>query len=111
MPKAGTRFSQISSTIKDSVDRFHKRQDTQEPRRDIQERRLEHQVILEWLTPIDYAPQQNDFISRRQEGTGKWLLNSNEFQEWTSQSKRTLFCPGIPRAGKTIITSIVIEYL
>jgi Cdc6-like AAA superfamily ATPase len=38
-------------------------------------------------------------------------LTSNEFQEWVNQSKRTLFCPGIPGAGKTIITSIVVEDL
>jgi len=70
----------------------------------------EHDTILEWLTPIDYAPQQNHFINRRQEGTGQWLLDSSEFQEWLRQEKWTLFCPGIPGAGKTIITSIIVEY-
>lgn len=69
------------------------------------------QAIADWLTPVDYAPQQGDFISRRQEGTGQWLLDSSEFQEWFKQGKQTLFCPGIPGAGKTIITSIVVEYL
>jgi hypothetical protein len=67
--------------------------------------------ILDWLTPIDYGPQQSDYISRRQEGTGQWLLDSDEFQGWVNQSKQTLFCPGIPGAGKTIITSIVVEHL
>jgi NACHT domain len=67
--------------------------------------------ILDWLTPIDYGPQQSDFISRRQEGTGLWLLNSSEFQGWLNQSKQTLFCPGIPGAGKTILTSVVIDCL
>jgi hypothetical protein len=69
------------------------------------------QDILDWLTPIDYGLQQSDFIARRQEGTGLWLLESNEFQEWVKQSNQTLFCPGILGAGKTIITSIVVEYL
>jgi hypothetical protein len=69
------------------------------------------QAIADWLTPVDYALQQSDFISRRQEGTGQWLLDSSEFQEWLKQGKQTLFCPGIPGAGKTIITSIVVEYL
>ncbi|KAI9772445.1 MAG: hypothetical protein M1840_000648 [Geoglossum simile] len=71
----------------------------------------EHEAVLEWLTSIDYASQQNDFTNRRQEGTGQWLLNSSEFQKWFKQEKLTLFCPGIPGAGKTIITSIVVEYL
>jgi hypothetical protein len=67
--------------------------------------------ILNWLTPIDYAPQQSDFISKRQEGTGQWLLYSDEFQAWLNTSKQTLFCPGMPGAGKTIITSIVVQFL
>ena len=71
----------------------------------------EHQAIIDWLTPVNYAPQQNDFIAQRQEGTGEWLLESNEFQQWLTQSNQTLFCPGMPGAGKTIITSIVVHYL
>ncbi|EAW17806.1 uncharacterized protein NFIA_077420 [Aspergillus fischeri NRRL 181] len=71
----------------------------------------EHQAILDWLTPIDYSSQQDDFIARRQEGTGEWLLSSNEFKLWLEKSNLTLFCPGIPGAGKTIITSIVINHL
>lgn len=71
----------------------------------------EHQVILNWLTPIDYAPQQNDFINRRQPGTGQWLLSSEEYQTWLKTDKQTLFCPGIPGAGKTISTAIVVDDL
>ncbi|RYC80736.1 hypothetical protein BFJ63_vAg16371 [Fusarium oxysporum f. sp. narcissi] len=70
-----------------------------------------HQAILKWLTPVDYAQQHNDFISRRQRGTGEWMLESAEFQAWLNADKQTLFCPGIPGAGKTIITAIVIDYL
>jgi hypothetical protein len=85
---------------RDSVVKLVRHQDDQE-----------RQAILDWLTPIDYSTQQNDFISRRQEGTGRWLLNSNEFHKWLNQSKQTLFCPGIPGAGKTMITSIVVDHL
>jgi Cdc6-like AAA superfamily ATPase len=86
------------------VDRLHERQDNRE-------RYEEHQAILNWLTPIDYATQQSDFINRLQEGTGEWLLKSNIFQEWINNSKQTLFCPGMPGAGKTMITSIIIDHL
>jgi hypothetical protein len=94
----------ISSAIKDGVSRLHERPA-------IQSRRQDCQAILDWLTPINYAPQQIDFMSRRQEGTGQWLLNSNEFQGWLIQAKQTLFCPGLPGAGKTMITAIVVEHL
>jgi Cdc6-like AAA superfamily ATPase len=71
----------------------------------------ERRIILDWLTSVDYAPQQSDFIRRRQEGTGQWLLNSNIFKNWVNQSHQTLFCPGIPGAGKTMITAIVVDNL
>ncbi|KAH7243993.1 hypothetical protein B0J15DRAFT_451759, partial [Fusarium solani] len=67
--------------------------------------------ILDWFTPIDYGLQQSDFIHRRHAGTGQWFLDSAEFQAWLKTDKQTLFCPGIPGAGKTIITAIVIDYL
>jgi Cdc6-like AAA superfamily ATPase len=38
-------------------------------------------------------------------------LDSPEFQAWLQTDKQTLFCPGIPGAGKTILTAIVIEHL
>lgn len=67
--------------------------------------------ILGWLTSVDYTPQQHDFINRRQAGTGLWLLGSPEFQKWLQGENETLFCPGISGAGKTIITSIVVDEL
>lgn len=67
--------------------------------------------ILNWLSKIDYAPQQNDYISRREQGTGERLLRSPEFTAWLEAGKQTLFCPGIPGAGKTIQTSILVDHL
>jgi hypothetical protein len=67
--------------------------------------------ILNWLTPIDYGRQHSDFFERRQPGTGLWLLDSVKYQDWLKTNKQTLFCPGIPGAGKTILTSIVVDDL
>ncbi|KAK0706743.1 nucleoside phosphorylase domain-containing protein [Lasiosphaeria miniovina] len=71
----------------------------------------EEQKILDWLTPIDYGLQQSDYFKLQQPGTGQWLLDSNEYQTWLVTRKQTLFCPGIPGAGKTILTSIVVDDL
>lgn len=71
----------------------------------------EHAAILNWLTPIDFVSQQNDFIARRQGGTGTWLLDSTEYQSWRAIKNQTLFCPGIPGAGKTVLTSVVVNEL
>ncbi|KAI6765005.1 hypothetical protein HG531_012104 [Fusarium graminearum] len=73
--------------------------------------RKEDVEILDWLTPIDYGSQQSDYFSTRQPATGNWLLQSEEFLYWLAASKQTLFCPGMPGAGKTILTSIVIDSL
>ena len=73
--------------------------------------RKEDLEILDWLTPIDYGPQHSDYLKSRQQGTGQWLLDSAEFKAWKESNNQTLFCPGIPGAGKTILTSIVINYL
>lgn len=66
---------------------------------------------LEWLTRNDQGPYQSDFLKRRQPGTGQWLLQSTEYQDWQKTGKHTLFCSGIPGAGKTILTAIAIKDL
>lgn len=71
----------------------------------------QRRAIADWLTPVDYAPQQSDYIAKREKGTGEWLLKSNEYQMWLQQSNQILFCPGIPGAGKTIMTSTVVHNL
>ena len=88
------------------MDRLHERHDDQEYRK-------EHQAILEWLTPVNYALVQHDFITRLQEETGQWLLDSAEFHAWLGAvaNKQMLFCPGIPGAGKTMLTSIIVDDL
>ncbi|KAI3534483.1 ankyrin repeat protein [Colletotrichum filicis] len=68
-------------------------------------------MILDWLTPMDFAAQQSDNIEIRYAGTGQWLLDCPEFQTWIQTENSTLFCPGLPGAGKTIIASVVVEYL
>jgi len=74
-------------------------------------RKSENGEILDWITPVDHGPKQSDVIARRQKGTGLWLLNSNEFRQWLEKDKQTLFCQGTQGAGKTMITSIVVDHL
>jgi Cdc6-like AAA superfamily ATPase len=92
---------------RDDTTKLVRYQENQEQRATDQE----EQAILDWLTPVDYLPQQNDFLKQRQVGTGQWLLDSTEFEYWVKTKKQILFCPGIPGAGKTILTSIVVNEL
>ncbi|KAL4806547.1 hypothetical protein BDV18DRAFT_152048 [Aspergillus unguis] len=73
--------------------------------------RTEDLDILDWLVKTDYGPLQSDFLDRRQPGTGQWFLDSAEYQDWVNSNAHTLFCPGIPGAGKTILTATVIDDL
>lgn len=67
--------------------------------------------LLQWICPVDYRLQHKDFIGRHESGTGQWFLQDTKFQEWNRSKDGTLFCPGIPGAGKTIVASLVIDYL
>jgi Cdc6-like AAA superfamily ATPase len=73
--------------------------------------RKEDLDILNWLTLIEHAPKQIKSIEQRQPGTGQWLLDSPRYQAWLKTNRQTLFCPGIPGAGKTILSSIVVDDL
>lgn len=94
----------IAASTRDVVLRLEQRQDRQVHRQ-------EHQEIIDWLTPIDNATQHSDFIRRRQPGTGQWLIDASEYGNWKATKGDVLFCHGIPGAGKTILSSIVVENL
>ncbi|PHH73516.1 hypothetical protein CDD80_3760 [Ophiocordyceps camponoti-rufipedis] len=76
-----------------------------------QQQKSEFDSVLQWLTPHEFWPQHNDFSARRQEGTGQWLLKTEEFEVWRETKGRILLCQGIPGAGKTILASSVIDSL
>ncbi|KAH7122392.1 hypothetical protein B0J11DRAFT_581097 [Dendryphion nanum] len=71
----------------------------------------EREEILHWLAPVDYALQHQDFRNGRQTGTGQWLVDSQEYQSWLKSDHGMLFCPGMPGAGKTMLTSLVVDDL
>ena len=70
------------------------------------------QEVLQWLSPLDFRPKQLDTLSRRTPFTGEWLLVEEKFRSWINGSGFScLFCSGIPGAGKTVLTSLVIDHL
>jgi Cdc6-like AAA superfamily ATPase len=70
-----------------------------------------HETILQWLSPTQFSAQQHDIVTQKQEGTGQWFLESLEFKKWLQGSHKTLFCPGIPGAGKTMLAGIAVDHL
>src|ERR1051326_2492175 len=58
------------------------------------QQRQENQELADWLSPIDFLITHNDICARIQDGTGQWLLESQEFQEWRGGNE-VVWCPGI----------------
>ena len=96
----GTIAISITRATQAGVDRVNSHQ--------VQQR---HSQILDWLSPDDFFVQQTDLFRRCKEGTGQWLLDSHEFKLWLRGERPTLFCPGIPGAGKTMLTSLIVHNL
>ncbi|KAK6950682.1 hypothetical protein Daesc_007207 [Daldinia eschscholtzii] len=67
--------------------------------------------IVKYYAPISFSEKHGNVIQQRQDGTGQWLLESEEFQDWMQSIGGTLWCSGAPGAGKTVMASIAIEYL
>ena len=72
---------------------------------------LEDRELLIWISPLDFRAKQNDTLDQRQAGTGLWLFETDTFKCWLNGTERTLWCPGIPGAGKTVFASAIIDFL
>ncbi|KAJ7445358.1 hypothetical protein B0H11DRAFT_1635712, partial [Mycena galericulata] len=68
-------------------------------------------TILNWLSPINFFLRQGDISQMRVKGTGGWLLEDPLFKQWESGFGNTLWCHGIPGAGKTVLVSMVVDHL
>ncbi|KAF5986977.1 ankyrin protein [Fusarium bulbicola] len=100
--------------IKDIIQDVHSVvSETQEDVRQIKSMHIEsHKAdVLNWLTKTDYASEQSKFKNQRQSGTANWFFEAEEFRTWIAACGQTLFCPGIPGAGKTILASTVIDHI
>lgn len=77
----------------------------------IEQQEEERRKIEDWLSPIDFRSRQKEIFKGAQAGTRQWLFESKSFQDWVIADRATLWCPGIPGAGKTVTSSIIIDHL
>ena len=70
-----------------------------------------------WLDQGDWSEAFRRALKKRTLGTGLWLLRDPLFQSWTQssndscQDSRLLWIYGLPGAGKTVLSSTLIEHL
>lgn len=71
--------------------------------------------IIEWIyqSTVNHDKFQRDYNAAAQDGTGQAFLSSDTFREWLEGPSdcATIFCPGLPGAGKTVMASIVKSHL
>ncbi|KAG8849703.1 hypothetical protein FRB91_009667 [Serendipita sp. 411] len=67
--------------------------------------------VLQWLKGADPTTNHNTARKKHEPGTGEWLLDSKEFKSWMEEDGKIMWLNGIPGAGKTVLSSTVIENL
>lgn len=84
--------SNVSSTkILDGISKVHFSQEQEK----LRALNSEERDLMSWLSPLDFTSKQSDALSRRQVGTGRWLLESDKFRSWLKSAGRVLWCPGM----------------
>ncbi|KAJ7266774.1 ankyrin repeat domain-containing protein [Mycena rebaudengoi] len=71
----------------------------------------ERKKIIEWISLLNFFQRHDDISCARQEGTGLWLLEEDKFKDWVSGAGAIFWCYGMPGAGKTVLSSAVVDYL
>ena len=70
----------------------------------------EDNQIKQWLSPLEPRYRHQSVQADRVNGVGDWLLERNEFREWSGSQgapkQAVLFCYGDPGVGKTHIRSV-----
>ncbi|TFK17209.1 ankyrin [Coprinopsis marcescibilis] len=67
--------------------------------------------IVEWISDINYHAIQADNYGKRAEGTGEWAFDDPNISKWLEGVLGILWGVGMPGAGKTILSSFIIDHL
>jgi hypothetical protein len=98
------RFSSLNSGIMSPIE------DLQTPRLDIRERQLNkiRAVLRPSSTPEEIY---RTITSKRVPGTGDWIRENPIFRSWLEREKPILWLSGRPGAGKSFLSTNIIQYL
>ncbi|KAL4804549.1 ankyrin repeat-containing domain protein [Aspergillus unguis] len=91
---------------------FQKLNDNMKPLLQTQQQE-DRRRALDWLAPDYYQSQHADIQRHLDHDSGKTFTDHEGFTAWAQASEdvTTLFCPGLPGAGKTSVASMAIERL
>lgn len=69
------------------------------------------QKIREWLSAPDPSTNYQKALEQRQDDTGLWFLESDQYNAWKTGAASFLWLHGIPGCGKTVLSSTVLQNL
>ncbi|KAL8708811.1 MAG: hypothetical protein Q9220_006372 [cf. Caloplaca sp. 1 TL-2023] len=67
------------------------------------------EISLKWLSSVNPASKLQVFRRERQRGTGEWLFELQEMKSWLDKPNSALWIYGIPGAGKTLLSTMVVD--
>jgi ankyrin repeat domain-containing protein 50 len=67
--------------------------------------------FLDWISPLNFLQRQQLIFTEARAGTGKWFLDDDRYQQWEREIGSVLWCPGIPGAGKSFLSTIIVDRL
>lgn len=77
-----------------------------------QSQKSSEQDFLHKVSTLDFHSKQKHAYSKRHGRTGQWLLETEQFRTWFGgKGNPVLWCPGNPGTGKTVLTSIAVNYV
>jgi hypothetical protein len=65
--------------------------------------------IRDWLSAPDPSTNYQEALKQRQNETGLWFIESNQYLEWKNGVCSSLWLHGIPGCGKTILSSTILQ--
>ncbi|KAH7389091.1 hypothetical protein BKA64DRAFT_711194 [Cadophora sp. MPI-SDFR-AT-0126] len=103
----GASYSQ-QEAIRNGFDKAEGERKRIQTREQIEERKQ----FLEWVSDIDYEATFDEIIKKKHPGTGEWLLTHRTFKYWVNNPAASLlWCHGKPGAGKSVLSSIVLDHI
>ncbi|PVF93066.1 hypothetical protein CPB86DRAFT_133582 [Serendipita vermifera] len=73
---------------------------------------ISDEKALKWLNAISPDPAYDFNRDRRLDGTCKWIFKTEKYKSWKSGTgKRDIWVVGIPGAGKSVLTTSLIDEL
>lgn len=68
-------------------------------------------ALLKWLSSAVYQSRLRENVELRLKGTAQWFLDEAWYLDWISGGTHTLFCPGDPGTGKSVIAATAVHEL